>query len=488
MFVAIKKNRISTNMKLILTASILLIGGLFANAQNCDCKANFLWLKKTFEENDAGFSHVLKNKGEGVYKLHNQQTEKKVENITDYEVCQQELTNWVYFFRKDHFRIITTDKGNQKQKELKKYTPIVGEKVQLKSFKSYLSSKKEDDIEGVWKSSNHTIAVKKIGNEFIGTIVESASSFKVNEVAFKVNNDLTKATYYLQNYKPIDTDVIHYFGKNLLQIENNFYERSFPVYSYSEQTKEYLKLKTTKKPFGYKRDENTVYIHIPSFHQNKKDIDSIFQHLNQEIISTPNLILDLRDAEGGQDKNFHAILPYLYTNPVRSVLAEFYSTKQNNQFIKASAEDPELDAETKKFYDDMVKKLEDNLGKYVNIFSNANVSISKRDKVLPFPKNIGIIIHENNFSTTEEFILTAKQSRKVKFFGRKTGGALDVSNMIETESPTGDFILSYCISRSFRIPENTVDDMGIHPDFYLDKTIPEDEWINKVVEIMNDWK
>jgi len=477
-------------MKLIVTTSLFIIGSLFLQAQNCDCKANFLWLKKTFEENDAGYAHIIKNKGESVYQLHNLQTEKKVEKITDYDLCQQELTNWVYFFRKDHFRVITTQKGLQKQKELKTYSPLIEKSIQLKTFKSYLSSKKTDDIEGVWKAGKNTIAVKKIGNDFIGTVIESASTstFKINEVVFKVNSDLSKGTYYLQNYKPVDTDAIHYFGQNLLQVGNSFFERTFPVYPYSEKTKEYLKLKTDNKPFGYKRDENTVYIHIPSFHQNKKDIDSIFQALNQEITSTPNLILDLRDAQGGQDRNFLAITPYLYTNPVRSVLAEFYSTEKNNQFIKDAASDPDLDEDSKKFYDGMIKKLENNLGKYVNIFSEENVSILKKDKVFPYPKNVGIIIHENNFSTTEEFILTAKQSRKVKFFGRKTGGALDVSNMIETESPTGDFILSYCISRSFRIPENTVDDMGIHPDFYLDKTVPEDEWVDKVTEIMNYWK
>ncbi len=78
-------------------------------------------------------------------------------------------------------------------------------------------------------------------------------------------------------------------------------------------------------------------------------------------------------------------------------------------------------------------------GQFVNIFGK-DVEVTNFDTILEYPKNVGIIIHENNFSTTEEFILKAKQSKKVKFFGRKTGGALDVSNMIEANDPQGNFI------------------------------------------------
>jgi len=122
----------------------------------------------------------------------------------------------------------------------------------------------------------------------------------------------------------------------------------------------------------------------------------------------------------------------------------------------------------------------------VNIYGKTVVE-AKNGKVLPYPQNIGVIVHENNFSTTEQFLLLAKQSRKVKFFWRKTGGALDVSNMIEATSPTGDFVFEYCISRSLRIPEMEVDDMGIHPDFYLDKSIGEHKWVDFVSDRLNEW-
>jgi len=84
------------------------------------------------------------------------------------------------------------------------------------------------------------------------------------------------------------------------------------------------------------------------------------------------------------------------------------------------------------------------------------------DTVYEYPKNIGIIINENNGSTTEQFLLAAKQSKKVKLFGTTTMGVLDISNMHFVQSPCEEFKLGYCLSKSMRIPHMTIDNKGIH--------------------------
>ena len=40
-----------------------------AFAQDCSCEENFLWVKKTFEENDAGFQVALDRKGKAEYEM-----------------------------------------------------------------------------------------------------------------------------------------------------------------------------------------------------------------------------------------------------------------------------------------------------------------------------------------------------------------------------------------------------------------------------------
>ena len=154
---------------------------------------------------------------------------------------------------------------------------------------------------------------------------------------------------------------------------------------------------------------------------------------------------------------------------------------ENYEKYGISKEDREY---LKKAYD----KLNSNLGKFVTIQGNDDgeiISEQKLDKVLPFPKNIGIIINENNGSTTEQFLLAAKQSKKVKLFGTTTMGVLDISNMYFIDSPCKEFKLGYSLSKSLRIPDMAIDEKGLQPDYYIDKSIPDYKWIDFVSGILN---
>ena len=74
-------------------------------AQICDCSSNFTWLRKTFEENDAGFSYALKTTGQQAYTGHNQHYEQKAVNIKELGACITLMYDWLSFFRSGHFGI-----------------------------------------------------------------------------------------------------------------------------------------------------------------------------------------------------------------------------------------------------------------------------------------------------------------------------------------------------------------------------------------------
>ena len=79
--------------------------------------------------------------------------------------------------------------------------------------------------------------------------------------------------------------------------------------------------------------------------------------------------------------------------------------------------------------------------------------------------------------------LAAKQSRKVKLYGKTTYGELNISNLYGVKFPSGNFKLWYGLSRTKRIPKFTIDDKGIQPDYYFDKLIPEYKWIKHILQM-----
>jgi C-terminal processing protease CtpA/Prc len=96
---------------------------------------------------------------------------------------------------------------------------------------------------------------------------------------------------------------------------------------------------------------------------------------------------------------------------------------------------------------------------------------------------VGIIINENNASSAEQFLLSAKNSDKVILFGsRNTAGVLEYSNADQILFPSGKYKLICPMTRSRRLPEHPIDNIGIAPDVF----IPLNETI-QLYDRIDDW-
>lgn len=240
-------------------------------------------------------------------------------------------------------------------------------------------------------------------------------------------------------------------------------------------------------PYVQDYDSSTVYVRIPTFDSNyKREIDSVIHSNQEKILSRKNLIIDISDNGGGDDASYDEIIPILYTNPIRSVTVARLSTPNNNKFWQERLAQKDLPESYKTTYARYLDTLNAHPGKFVRL-SDSDVYTMHYGVKHPLPQNVGIIINGNNGSTAEQFLLAAKQSKKVKLFGTTTMGELDISNMYNITSPDGKFTLWYCMSKSLRVPDNTIDNKGIAPDFYIDKTIPKDKWLPYVAGVMHSW-
>ncbi|MGH1516883.1 S41 family peptidase [Chryseobacterium sp. JK1] len=480
-------------IKIKALIAVFITSSTLGFAQNCTCETNFQWVKKTFEENDAGFQYVIDKKGMPAYQAHNTDFLSKIKNSKSDTECLQNIYDWMKFFRSGHFSISKIENKNQQSqpaaaKEQPKSEIVT---VDLEKFKKEVLSKKESDIEGIWEAEPYVIGIKKIGNAYKGFIIQSgAENWKPYELKLTINTDQSKGVFYLRDKSGQEVNQIRFMGKNYLQMGSFVLKRLSPKFEKEENIETYLQAMQTPKPFLKELNKNTLLLRIPTFNgAMKKVIDSVITANKSKIESTENLIIDIRNNGGGSDNSFSEIIPYLYTNPIRSIRAQMYSTKLNNQRMLDLYDNYEkygIPKEEREFLKKAYDKLNANLGKFVSLQDdNSILSINKSEKIFPFPKNVGIIINKGNGSTAEEFLLAAKQSKKVKLFGTTTAGVLDISNMYFLNSPCNEFKLGYSLSKSFRIPDMAIDEKGIQPDYFIDSTIPEHQWIDFVNDVLN---
>ena len=458
------------------------------NGQTCNCESNFAWVKKTFEENDAGFQYIIDKKVQSAYNIHNQLMLGKVESAKTFMECEKLLYEWLTFFRSGHIgieRLVNTSTQQNVSQTPNATGTYETWEVDIPQFEKYISTKKEADYEGIWDLGGiYKIGIKKDGVNYIGFIIESDVDGwrEPGQVKLKIEQDgiELKSTFFMRDHSSVESGEPELVGDNHLEINGQLLKRLSPVFPKDPFVDHYYKAMYSQNPFLEELNETTLYLRIPTFDPGHKSaIDKVIADNKDRILKTKNLIIDLRYNGGGGDASYAELLPFLYTNPVRTLGVELLSTTQNNQLYLDYTKRYELYEETQRRIKETYDKLQGREGEFVRT-SDESVSIKRSDIIYEYPKNVGIIINKGNGSTAEQFLFAAKQSKKVKLFGVTTAGALDISNMIFIESPCKEFELGYCMSRSLRIP-----DIGLQPDYFLDKTIPQYKWIEFVNDILN---
>jgi hypothetical protein len=438
-------------------------------SQNCDCKSDFIWMKKTFEENDAGFQYVIDQKGYQAYDDHNQLFEQKIISAKKNYECAEILNEWLQFFRKGHIGIenLENDLSENIQETIQTFPDWEKVKEDSVAFKKYLDSKNNFDLEGIWQDGVYTLGIKKVNNQYIGFIIDSqAKEWEKGQIKFRIYPDST--IYYMRNHSVEKLRNVQLVSKNFLVFDDiSSLRRIYPEYD-----DKFLNSLTNQELHFEQLNSSTLYLQIPSFHSLYiNTIDSLISENKKKILSTENLIIDLRYNGGGSDASWSCILPIIFTNPFRQNSVNIFSTPANNRLYTFAGEE-------------FIEKLNNNLGKFV-LFDPDQYCITKFDTIYEYPKQVAILVNKYCGSATEQFLLTAKQSKKVKIFGTVTGGSLDFSNLNSAESPDQCFRLYFATLKRVDFEYYPVDNIGIQPDYYLDKNIPEYQWIDYVRNILD---
>jgi hypothetical protein len=205
-------------------------------------------------------------------------------------------------------------------------------------------------------------------------------------------------------------------------------------------------------------DSTTVLLTVPSFlGSNNEKIDELLKTNHDMLQRTRNLIIDIRGNRGGNDACYYSIMPLLYTNDIVG----------DNGYVRASTRS--IERYRDQFSEaklDVMSKKKGELLPYTDGVSDFYVEKSSL-KPMPNPVNVVIVADRYVGSSAEQFIIAAKQSRKVKVVGENTSGTLDCTNPEIFQFFNGTITVTIPTMVSSRVWNRAaIENVGLQPDIY----------------------
>jgi len=208
-------------------------------------------------------------------------------------------------------------------------------------------------------------------------------------------------------------------------------------------------------------DDSTALLRLPDFGDRYKPaIDSLLAAHRGRLLATPYLIVDVRRNGGGWTGSYDGVLPLLYTGPIFRHGMEAWASEGNVAYMREILASNRAEG-IKSVVRALLPKMEASRDRFVTINEDHEI---RMDTVHPFPRAVAVLVGRGCASTCEQFVLDARQSRKVTVMGTaNTGGFTDYGNVRSIRLPSGARTLHLPTARSRRLPSSPLDQVGIAP-------------------------
>jgi C-terminal processing protease CtpA/Prc len=161
----------------------------------------------------------------------------------------------------------------------------------------------------------------------------------------------------------------------------------------------------------------------------KPAIDSLMRENLARLRVTPYLIVDLRGNGGGCTCAYDAVTPLLYTDPIHSDGMDVLSSAANTAWLRdwATTHEAEFSERDKALYGAALSRLDAHPNQFVVLSPD---SVVTRDMVYSLPRKVAVLVDGGCASSCEDFVLEARQSRKVTVLGfENTSGMHDYGDV-----------------------------------------------------------
>lgn len=451
------------------------------HAQSCNCPAYFRDMVSKIETNYVGFNFKVTAANREEYRHFTDSLEKSAATA-DVPACLSAMAKWLSFFKDYHVGISINEDSTNFHKIRQAFAHTERHAMSEQEFISYLDRNRHrlDSLEGIWEDESKAYRIGIIRDEqapdtFIGFVIDADSLFWMpGQVKLKIKKSAGNYEYiafYSRNHQESVPPLKVSNGR----LENGSFGSWYRAYPAPQIAKTTLKPGASLAPYFKVLDRKTCLIAIPrAMLEYKDEIDSMLTVNDALLKSTEHFIIDLRNNRGGSVLCFQKLLPLIYTNPMITGGSSVLATEENLK----SYEDwdyPNISDSMKAIFRKEAAELRAHKGTLYNLWPDDTLRMAA---VYPYPKRVSVLINEACASSTEIFLLKAKQSTKVKLYGRNTMGAVDYSDAASLTLDGGLFRLRYSTSRANRLPKDPIDYIGIRPDEVIPDNV--DDWVGYV--------
>ena len=452
--------------RLVFLIVLTSFGALYGQSSSCNCNQALTQLIHKVETEYPGFS--IKTKEHLSYNDFKEKLMEESKKTIDVN-CPGILKSYTDFFKDPHLWV---GANGTPFSSLVVNRDIISMDINIQDFKNNIQFS-EDIMEGIWSNETYSFGIKKTDtNEYTGFIIESKyKEWNPKDIKFKLYRNggfeyaLLDKTIRTGEFKLLNECILHLEDVSVVLVKN------LPKPTLSEHQ---IKAKLDElngfyfKPLSAK----TAILKLPSFeYQYLQTIDSLIEQ-NKSLLECENLIIDLRGNPGGTTEAYQKLLPYISGKVIRNTGTEFLATQTYIDNLEAYKKTLDQNTSTERI-DNNIKKLKENLGKFVN-FSASDTSEVYIEKIVvetKCPQHIVIFANGQTGSSAEYLLFIAKQSKKVKIFGKPSYGALDYGNAYLVNLGCSGYQVLSPTYRALRLPDYPIDNIGIQPDIYMDKSV-----------------
>lgn len=477
---------------LMLAVLFFTIGTSFG--QDCNCEAILDSMASYLRRNYAGFSDKMKMIREDNYLHKLSRYRKKARTIQNPLHCYLLLDEWVTIFKDHHlyFEYVPDPK----------LEGLIGHEatvLTMRQLKSAKTNRNALDIEGIYHTADtgYQIAIikdKKGFTDYKGVILSSRKpNWKPGDIKLELKS-MPDNRYQLVHFnadRSVLIDRLDFSAENPMKYygwtkvsdranPNNGEDKTAPNTGAAAKAYAPFEQEQNQQVFFVSVNDSTSYLRIKSFDvRNASAVDSIVKAHEQDLATKPFFIIDIRGNGGGGDFTYRPLKKYLYTQPVHTIGVDFFATPENVKSFTTLIKEAGLPRDVEDEYVGIAIAAGKSGQRY---YSFGDDSYDTLPQVLAYPSKIAVLIDKGCASAAEQFLLEARQSKKVTLCGVSTQGVLDYANLciFKVEGIPG--VLDYPTTRSRRIDQGQgIDNVGIKPDVHIN--FKESDWLEQVVRV-----